>query len=688
MNIRGKGGLLALMALMVIAALPACTATTPTEGATGQAAAESPTDTPRPTATPTLEPTPEPTATPTEVPEATPTPPVEERLDAFSEAPTGEDIALYETLLALDPPVFDRVAAAIALEGVDPASIPEPPEEPETVYQPGDIATFWVHNVDRNTYTGVEAELVLTSRHAYFWLDTNSIPLNPTLERATPADWQAAAESFDATYEAVRAVFGNEASPGIDGDPMLHILHSDRLGQVGGYFGGPDMLPSEVEEYSNEHEMFFVSIPGVGGIASAYYHSTLAHEFQHMIHENMDPDEDLWINEGLSELAQQIAGMRGDDWASAFTDDMDRSLWYWGSDGSDYGHAYLIVDYLYERFGPEFITALVAQPENGFAGVDQTLAELGYDETFDTLYGDFMAALYLNDPALADGRYAFNEAGFGRVSATGVLDAPESYTGEVNQYGIDIIRVRGDGPATITFRGAQTTTLVPADPVSGRYMWWSNRGDSSFSTLTREVDLSGVESATLSYRAWFHIETDWDYAYVMVSTDGGETWTTLPGTSSTDRDPNGSNYGHGITGRSGGHREPVWVEETVDLSDYAGQTILLRFAMVNDEGVHEEGFVIDDIAIPEIGFFDDVEDGENGWTAEGFVRIHNRVPQRWLVNAALLGPTTVVQPLEIVDGVGTLEVDLSAVDAVVLFITGQTRFTTSVAPYRVDVTPR
>jgi len=604
-------------------------------------------------------------------------------------APTEEDAALYEALLALVPPYNDPIAAAIALKGVDPADIPPPPTGPPPTYRPGDVVDFVVLHSDSRDLIDIQAELVHRSRHAYFFVDTLSSAVNATRFPATPEDWRAAGDTFDRAYEAVRAVFGEEASPGIDGDPMLYIVHSDRLGNVGGYFSGPDTLPRAVNEHSNEHEMFFISIQGSTGIASEYYNKTLAHEFQHMVLQNVDPSEVSWLNEGQSELAQQVAGLRGDDWVGEYLTNLDQSLWFWGSEASDYGHAYLFVDYLFERFGTEFITALAANPLDGFAGVDDTLAAMGRNETFDQVYADFLVAAVLNNPSIGDGRFAFRETSGGSPAYTEAFrELPVNYTGEVTQYGLDVFSARLQGQTTLTFTGAQTAMLVPADAHSGRFMWWSTHNDSAFSTLTREVDLSGVDSATLHFATWYHIERHFDYAYVMASTDGGSTWTTLPALTTTDENPLGLNFGHGFTGRSGG--EPAWIEETVDLSAYTGETILLRFAMVTDEAYSEPGFLVDDISIPEIGWSDDVEGGEDGWVADGFARIHNRVPQRWLVRAVLLGKNGVasVRDVAVEGGIGTLDLDYNQIDSALLFVSGITRFTTVPAPYQITVTAR
>ena len=56
----------------------------------------------------------------------------------------------------------------------------------------------------------------------------------------------------------------------------------------------------------------------------------------------------------------------------------------------------------------------------------------------------------------------------------------------------------------------------------------------------------------------------------------------------------------------------------MDLSEYAGadgESVLVRFEYITDEGVNLDGIVIDDIAVPELGFADDAEtDGD--WTGE------------------------------------------------------------------------
>src|SRR3990172_10116259 len=122
---------------------------------------------------------------------------------------------------------------------------------------------------------------------------------------------------------------------------------------------------------------------------------------------------------------------------------------------------------------------------------------------------------------------------------------------------------------------------------------------------------------------WHDVEAVFDYGFVEVSADGGRTWKTLPGRTTTTRNPNGGNYGDGFTGRSGGGSQATWVQEEMDLTPYAGREVLLRFEYVTDDAYNAQGFGLDGVTIPELGFRDDAA-ADDGWTAEGFVRIDNR----------------------------------------------------------------
>jgi bacillopeptidase F (M6 metalloprotease family) len=101
--------------------------------------------------------------------------------------------------------------------------------------------------------------------------------------------------------------------------------------------------------------------------------------------------------------------------------------------------------------------------------------------------------------------------------------------------------------------------------------------------------------------------------------------------SGTGEDPSGNSYGWGYNGVSGG-----WIEESVDLSIYAGKIVQLRFEYVTDAAVNGEGLLLDDISIEAVNTTTDFETDEGGWQPQGFVRVQNVLPQTFRLAWILL----------------------------------------------------
>ncbi|MFC6980708.1 immune inhibitor A domain-containing protein [Microbulbifer taiwanensis] len=152
-------------------------------------------------------------------------------------------------------------------------------------------------------------------------------------------------------------------------------------------------------------------------------------------------------------------------------------------------------------------------------------------------------------------------------------------------------------------------------PASGEYTYFSGKGNGLLNYMQVPVDLSSASSASLSFKAWYDIEQDWDYAFVAVS-DGSET-IVIPGNITTDTSPHGQNPGHGITGASGG-----WVDAQFDLSAYAGQQIYLVFYYSTDAAESNPGFYADDILVTVDGATALADDAETDGTFNlaGFTR--------------------------------------------------------------------
>ncbi|MBN1679142.1 MAG: immune inhibitor A [Anaerolineae bacterium] len=533
-------------------------------------------------------------------------------------------------------PPRDRVDLAIRLRGV--TDVPEPPSEAPPEVAIGEIVSFWVDNLDEDYSFQVDAELVYKTDHIYMFVE-----LGQTVDLAAI---QRSADTFENTIRPrVHEVFGSEWFPGVDGDPHLTILHVTRLGGwVAAYYGSSSQYPDEVVPNSNEREMFFVNLDTMAGrIGQDAYLGVLAHEFQHMVHWYVDQNEDTWLNEGLSELSSMLAGYGASGFAYDYLREPTIQLNTWPEDndrGRHYGMSFLFAAYFYERYGEAATTTLVKDPANGMESIANTLDAIaaadpatGEPVVAEDVFADWVVANLLMDSAAGDGRFAYHSpdmATLPTASITGQAVATGApIQTETRQWGATYLEIPGGAqPRTfrLKFDGNETVGLVPANAHSGQFAWWSNRGDESDSRLTQAFDLTGVSSATLDFWTWYFIEDLWDYAYVMVSTDGGATWTPLETAHTTTDDPHQNAYGPGYTGQSGD-----WVRESVDLTPYAGQEILLRFEYITDDAVTQPGILIDDISIPEIGYTSDFENDNGGWLSEGWLRMDNKLPQRFLV---------------------------------------------------------
>ncbi|MBE7554097.1 MAG: immune inhibitor A [Anaerolineales bacterium] len=625
--------------------------------------------------------TPTPTSTPLVAPQIEPTAAGIGTTGQASPLQPATEQLLLETIL----PARDQRLLAMRLKHAG-REIPEIVKKTAVPYQLGDSDTFWVTDSSQTPPRVFQAKATLRyiTAHSYWWVADGYNVLE--------ADLQRSAEQFEKhTYPTNRAFFGSEWSPGVDGDVRVHIFMGDLPG-VAGFFYAANEYSRLAEPYSNEREMFFMNLQSVPP-GSAYFDSVLAHEFQHMIHFAQDRNEDAWVNEGMSELAAFINGYGPSSFSNIFSGATDTQLTSWASPPSaavvNYGGSFRFMAYFLQRYGEEMTQAVVANPNNGIAGFNAVLAEHGQREQFNEVFADFVVANYLNDATIGDGRWGYTDFS---PEPVGVAEHHSVYPAEgqttVYQYGTDYIELSGAGKVTIDFTGATEVKVVNNDAYSGQYQWYSLRGDDSNTRLTRAFDLRHVSSATLNYATWYDIETDWDYGYVEISSDGGETWTILQAPHSITTNPSGNAYGPGYTGLAG--EGPAWLDESLDISAYAGQEVVIRFEYVTDDAVNRSGWTLDDIRIPEIDFYDDVESGPNGWQAEGFVRMDNILPQHFLVQVLEMGDTVNLRqiPLDVDNhGVLTLEGLGTTLDRAVLMISGLTPVTTQPASYEYKLSP-
>jgi carboxypeptidase T len=98
----------------------------------------------------------------------------------------------------------------------------------------------------------------------------------------------------------------------------------------------------------------------------------------------------------------------------------------------------------------------------------------------------------------------------------------------------------------------------------------------------------------VTFYAKWDIENNWDYVQLEVSTDNGNSWIPQCGLftnegSSNGGQPSGQPLYDGI--------QNTWVLEQINLSDYLGEEITLRFKFESDGEVRADGFYFDNLTV-------------------------------------------------------------------------------------------
>jgi immune inhibitor InhA-like protein len=520
---------------------------------------------------------------------------------------------------------------------------------------------------------GDRREFVLQGRLVEAELVHVSGPIHAWLVYGVQADRTALVDAIDRfateVQPSVRQFFGRGLAP--ESDSAVHILHySDPQDGVHGFF-----LP--------ETEMFHVNLAHVS-LGAPLYLGTLVHELQHALQWQMDPNEERWLDEGLSELAELSAGFDPGESDEVFREAFDTqlNLWPYAGEGMPptvhYGASYRFVLYLWERFGDDFIRDLSHHPVNGLRSVDVLLAARDTGLTADDVFADWVLA-----NAVDEGAYAYEHEDWKASMPTWAKATfyryPMDIQTDVPPYATDYYRLENTRPSLIHFVGTTQARILPADPHSGETCWWSNAAHHSDTRLTRGFDLSALSEATLRFWMWYDMGSAGSHVYLSASRDGGQTWAALEGA-----------RGWGYTGQSDG-----WVEESVDLGHYVGGTVLVRFDYVTRHGALDRGFLLDDLIIPELGLEDACEE-VGDWQAEGFLLAGPMVPVQWVVQVIDIyreGHTLQVYRMSLDDSqTGQLEMELRSLGGLLgnkgrgfLAISALARGTTVPLPYHCEI---
>jgi len=375
------------------------------------------------------------------------------------------------------------------------------------------------------------------------------------------------------------------------------------------------------------------------------YESTFAHEYQHLLQDEQDPNEDTWVNEGLSMAAEFLCGygIPFYPYVTYYFLCPDNSLTVWGDLPGDlilgdYGAVLLFMLYIYDHYGGKpMLQSVFFNDLNGIESIDDAMLDMGHNRiTFDKVFRDWRLANLMLDNDVGGGLYSYKSfdrsdllylenvwiyeyswstspkyhSDFGTleyIQAYGVdyivLYDPDSEDASLRDSDRQYLKFVFDGDDQIN-AGWQyeedvnefTTILETIEPEPYTTWWNSNNGDQINNLLTTEVNLTnstedGEHLMTVTSR-WY-IEEGWDFGFVQVSTDGGLTWTSLDDeenfcTNVTDPGvmPSIEDNLPGITGKK------TWTNMTFDLSAYDGMEVLVGFRYMTDWASSYDGWDI------------------------------------------------------------------------------------------------
>ena len=371
------------------------------------------------------------------------------------------------------------------------------------------------------------------------------------------------------------------------------------------------------------------------------YDSTLAHELQHLIHDDYDSSEKLWVNEGLSEFAEFLVGYRTstNHGRSRWQKRPENSLTEWGDQDreeitADYQLSYLFMIYVAGRLGGDAqalkdVAALTRNPSSGVIGFDAWLQNSGSTLTFNQLYRDFRLHMvhggdtsdaqpkaqwtsgYIDSyvsPLMNDGGNATSKFDLSLLRESLTFEGYSS--AGVPPFGSDYIEIGYSAAITgsypIYFEGigtngqtgwSQTSVMdisVPAGVNIPNRVYYSGHTDETdnfavFGPLTLpppSTNSAVTPTNILTFDHFYNIEQDWDFGFLQVTTDttGLTGWISVNVTGmQTVTNPAANVIIADNVPGYGGHLS-AWESVSVDLNSYAGQPFLLAFRYATDGG--------------------------------------------------------------------------------------------------------
>jgi len=476
-------------------------------------------------------------------------------------------------------------------------------------------------------------------------------------DRISGAQLEYLLDEFDNTmWPTNTSVFGEPLPRGDEGQKVWTLIFNIRdesyydctqTSYIAGYFSASESAENN-KNIMHIDSYDWANRTGPDAARPYLYEGTFAHEFEHLIHFDVDPDEESWVDEGLADLAGFLCGYGHSSGHVAyyFVYHEVTPLTFWGGGLYDYGASYLFALYLFEKFGgADFVSALVDEQANGIEGIEKTLDAFGYRESFNDIFDNWVIANYIDDTRKGGGKYGYDTLEVGTADTWGYsieyalstwygppweapFELPSSswWFGDPQPYTAHYFRFNSKKAAEVFINGDDYSGTLPH---SGAYEWYSDAEAWAWRSFYQTFSIP-AGGATLNFWTFYEIEDDWDYGYVEVYDHDTNEWYTLEASGTVDnvahpqdnpntpvgREPKdylAAGRWHAFTGSVND-----WTEVSMDLSPFAGHTIDVYFTTWQDGAFTLQMMYVDDISIPEIGFSDDVEAGGDDWTSTGW----------------------------------------------------------------------
>lgn len=376
-----------------------------------------------------------------------------------------------------------------------------------------------------------------------------------------------------------------------------------------------ERLGPEGTQWYEDHPELTVTRPHL-------YEGAIAHEYQHNIHQDWQPEGAIFMNEGCSMYAIHICnyGIDPVKYFNSYFATPDNSLTVWGDQGeiniiADYGVTALWTIYLSDHYGGgDLIRTYVQSGIPGIEGINNALNTLGHKKVmFDDVYRDWKLAnlirsdfpslkkynyksIDLNDPEIIpvyvheeDGLPAELRHGTDYGNTITILGYDTGKT-KIGPYGSDYIVFNNpEGPAPVMFDGDDEAIFGWKQTEEGD--WYSGGENLWDKSIVGEAFVDAGDPTLLLTTHW-DIESYWDFGFVQVSMDEGTTWTSIENAYTTyDHDPGAHpDIVANLPGLTGTNDE--WITMSFDLAAYSGQTVLIRFRYMTDWEVLYEGWYI------------------------------------------------------------------------------------------------